>query len=384
MASGLVHDLNNLLTPIIGYCDLILHSPKNNIADRERQMMFKVKKAAEDIARIICRMRSFYRPRSNEDRVEPTDANQAITEVIELTRPRWRDVPQREGISIEINRELSPKLPLLASDASELRQALTNLVFNAVDALPKGGTITIASRVIEHPPADPGGCPVQAIQIEVRDDGVGMDENTRHRCLEPFFSTKVDRGGTGLGLAMVYGMVQRQEGDIEIESAVGSGTRVRLTFPIQIVRKSGQVSVPSAKPVIDDTAPLRVLYIDDEQMVREVIGDCLTFLKHDVTLAPNGETGLQLFSAAMRSPKPFDAVITDMGMPNLNGKDVAKAIKAQHPSMPVIILTGWNNTTTTQANQNDVAVNAVLGKPPALKELNDTLLRVTRVHEPNR
>jgi signal transduction histidine kinase/CheY-like chemotaxis protein len=377
MASGLAHDLNNLLTPIMGYCDLILYSPKSNLADRERQMTVRIKKAADDIARIVSRMRSFYRPRSEQDRVELTEVNQAITEVVEMTRPRWRDVPQRDGISIEINQELSPQLPLLLSDASELRQALTNLVFNAVDAMPKGGTITIASRAIEHAPAGPGGTPVPAIQIEVQDEGVGMDEHTRLRCLEPFYSTKGDRGGTGLGLAMVYGMVQRQEGDIEIESAVGSGTRIRLILPIQPDRKSEPAAVPAATPKADSTAPLHVLYIDDEPMVRNVIGDCLRFLNHDVTLASNGEAGLQMFSDAMRSPKPFDAVITDFGMPHLNGKDVAKAIKARHPSMPVIVLTGWNSVHGAHGPRTDGAINAVLGKPPSLEELNSTLRSVT-------
>lgn len=111
--------------------------------------------------------------------------------------------------------------------------------------------------------------------------------------------------------------------------------------------------------------------------VKTLIGDSLRFFKHDVTLAPDGETGLQLFNAAMNSRHPFDAVITDLGMPNMNGREVAKAIKARHPSMPVIILTGWNNATAPHGERNDPAVNAVLGKPPSLQELNNTLLRVT-------
>src|SRR5208283_3843014 len=133
--------------------------------------------------------------------------------------------------------ELEPGLPLLLSDPSELHEALINLVFNAVDALPRGGTISLVTRSVNPPASGAEAKPGERrLQIEVRDNGVGMDEETRQRCLEPFFSTKIQRGGTGLGLAMVYGMMQRHEGTIDIDSSPGEGTSIRLTFPI--VRKA--------------------------------------------------------------------------------------------------------------------------------------------------
>ena len=159
--------------------------------------------------------------------------NQIVEEVIELTRPRWRDVSQREGISIHIEHEFESDLPPLLSDPTELREALFNLIFNAVDALPQGGTITLVTRSVIRPARGENLPPERQIQVEVRDDGVGMDEKTRQHCLEPFFSTKATRGGTGLGLAMVYGMMQRHEGTIEIDSAPGRGTCIRLTFPVR-------------------------------------------------------------------------------------------------------------------------------------------------------
>ena len=148
--------------------------------------------------------------------------------------------------------QLEPEAPLLLCNAAELREALTNIIFNAVDALPQGGVITFATRSVTRPASESGATPAQELQVEVRDNGSGMDEKVRQRCLEPFFSTKAQRGGTGLGLAMVYGMVQRHKGAIEIESAPGQGTCVRLVFPIC----EQAIPPPRPKPAAPSTLPL--------------------------------------------------------------------------------------------------------------------------------
>ena len=319
--------------------------------------------------------------RQQLERVEPVDVNLAIKEVVELTRPRWRDLPQQHGVAIQIKCELDASLQPLASDASELRQALTNLIFNAVDAMPNGGVITVATQAQQRAAAGAAAPPAPAVQIEVRDQGVGMDEETRKRCLEPFFSTKTQRGGTGLGLAMVYGMVQRQRGEITIESAPGDGSCIRLILPL--------VEAPSARPSptrVTAVGPmtnlhLRVLYLDDEPMVRGVIGDGLRSFQHEVIIASSGDSALQMFHYAMQTPKPFDAVITDLGMPNMNGMDFARAIKTRAPATPVIMLTGWNTRTMTESG-HDRSVDAVLATPVSLANLNASLLRVAGVVRP--
>jgi CheY-like chemotaxis protein len=282
-------------------------------------------------------------------------------------------VPQREGISIHIEHEFEPDLPPLLSDPTELREALFNLIFNAVDALPRGGKITLVTRSVFRQAQNENAAPEKLIQVEVHDNGVGMDERTRQHCLEPFFSTKATRGGTGLGLAMVYGMMQRHEGNVEIESAPGRGTCVRLSFPIRD-RAPSAAKVSASPP--RRKRPLRILCIDDESQIQELLKHCLTTLDHEVTTASTGKQGVEMFRAAMRKRKPFQTVITDLGMPDVDGHQVARAIKAESPTTPVIMMTGWG-TIMKEEGEPVSEVDAVVGKPPRIGELNDLLLRLT-------
>ena len=172
----------------------------------------------------------------------------------------------------------------------------------------------------------------------MRDNGIGMDEQVRQRCLEPFFSTKAQRGGTGLGLAMVYGMMQRHDGNIDIESTPSQGTCIRLTFPIKanVVRPARVLPAQNTTP-----QSLSILCIDDDPHIRELLRDCLTTFNHRVTVASSGQQGLDMFRAALRENQPFGTVITDLGMPDIDGHRIARAIKADSPNTPVVMLTGW-------------------------------------------
>jgi signal transduction histidine kinase len=372
MASGVAHDVNNALSPIVAYSELLLNTLPD-LPEVQRHYLQTINQAGGDIAQIVARMREFYRRRSETEELIEVDVNRTIGEVIELTRPRWRDLPQREGISIQIQPELETSLPLLLGDPPELREALINLVFNAVDALPQGGTITFITRSLSRPAADRNGDVERQIQIEVRDNGVGMDEKTRQRCLEPFFSTKAQRGGTGLGLAMVYGMTQRHDGNIEIDSAPGCGTCIRLTFPIReknsTARGDTQIQTRSKRS-------LNVLCIDDDAQVRQLLKDCLTHFNHRVMVASGGKQGMELFRTALSKKQSYDVVITDLGMPDVDGHHVARTIKGESPGTPVIMMTGWG-TTMRDDGETAPEVDAVIGKPPHMQELNDLLLRVT-------
>jgi len=361
MASGVAHDINNALSPIVAYSELLL-SAVPDLPENARQYLRTINKSGDDIAHIVARMREFYRRRSDNEQLSRVNLNQIIEEVIELTRPRWRDVPQREGISIHIEHAFESDLPPLLSDPTELREALFNLIFNAVDALPQGGTINLITR----------SPPERLIQVEVRDNGVGMDEKTRQHCLEPFFSTKATRGGTGLGLAMVYGMMQRHEGMIEIESAPGRGTCIRLIFPVR--EQTAPVADAPASQV-NQKRSLRILCIDDESQIQELLKNCLTTLDHQVTTAASGKQGVEMFRAAMRKKKPYETVITDLGMPDIDGQQVARTIKAESPGTPVIMMTGWG-TIMKDDGELVSGVDAVVGKPPRIRELNDLLLRL--------
>ena len=371
MASGVAHDINNALSPIVAYSELLL-SAVPDLPENARQYLRTINKSGDDIAHIVARMREFYRRRSDNEQLSRVNLNQIIEEVIELTRPRWRDVPQREGISIHIEHAFESDLPPLLSDPTELREALFNLIFNAVDALPQGGTIALATRSVVRPAQDENLPPEPQIQVEVRDNGVGMDEKTRQHCLEPFFSTKATRGGTGLGLAMVYGMMQRHEGMIEIESAPGRGTCIRLIFPVR--EQTAPVADAPASQV-NQKRSLRILCIDDESQIQELLKNCLTTLDHQVTTAASGKQGVEMFRAAMRKKKPYETVITDLGMPDIDGQQVARTIKAESPGTPVIMMTGWG-TIMKDDGELVSGVDAVVGKPPRIRELNDLLLRL--------
>ncbi len=373
MASGVAHDVNNALSPVMAYSELLL-STLPDLPEASRHHIQIINQAGGDIAKIVARMREFYRRRTETEPLTEVNVNQIVEEAIELTRPRWRDLPQREGISIQIQQELEPELPWLLSDPSEFREALINLVFNAVDALPQGGTITLITRSITRPLPDQNGDAEQQIQVEVRDNGIGMDEKTRQRCLEPFFSTKAQRGGTGLGLAMVYGMTQRHDGTVEIDSTPGNGTRIRLTFPIrEKTSPAGRTSLPKTK----QQRSLNILCIDDDEKVRLLLSDCLGHFNHRVMVASGGKEGVQLFRTGALKKEPYDVVITDLGMPDIDGHHVARTIKTESPNTPVIMITGWG-TIMQEDGENAPEVDAVVGKPPNMQELNDLLLRVTK------
>jgi signal transduction histidine kinase len=377
MASGVAHDVNNALSPVVAYSEILLMTLPD-LPDESKRYLEIIKQAGEDIAKIVARMREFYRRRSDSEPLDEVDINQSIQEVVELTRPRWRDISQRDGISIQIQQNLERPLPLLLSDSTEIREALINLVFNAVDALPKGGTITLTTRCLPAPVSDHNGATTgHWLQVEVKDNGIGMDEKIRQRCLEPFFSTKTLHGGTGLGLAMVYGMVQRHEGNIEIDSAPGHGTCIRLTLPI---REKTSPTVRENLPSVQAGRSLHVLCIDDDEPVRELLNDCLTHFQHRVSTAASGEEGLAVFRAARLKNQPFDVVVTDLGMPKMDGHQLARAIKAESPRTPVVMMTGWG-AMMKEDGESAPEVDALVGKPPQIQELNDLLLQVVTLEK---
>jgi CheY-like chemotaxis protein len=215
--------------------------------------------------------------------------------------------------------------------------------------------------------------------MEVRDTGIGMTEETRKRCLEPFFSTKGKRG-TGLGLAMVYGVMERHEGTIEIESEPGKGTAMRLVFPMRELSAAGS---GKAKPTHAPLPTLRILCIDDEPLLREMLEQLLENSGHIAALADSGQAGIEMFRNARQLGEPFDVVITDLGMPYLDGRQVAQTIKRESPDMPVIMLTGWG-TMMKDDGDTPTQVDAVLSKPPKINELFETIARVLEIRRNQR
>jgi signal transduction histidine kinase/ActR/RegA family two-component response regulator len=369
MASGIAHDVNNALSPVVGFADLLVRTERG-LSPSAIKYLQHIQTSGQDIAHIVARLREFYRRRDEREALFPLHLNRIADQVIDMMRPLWRDIPQRSGVVVELETQFDAGLPELAGIESEVREALTNLILNAVDAIPNGGKIIVRTRVLGWAFKGEGErSPTHAV-LEVSDSGVGMDEQTRKRCLDPFFSTKGKRG-TGLGLAMVYGVVQRHEGTIEIESAPGQGTTVRLIFPIREALPGD-----TAEPGPDAArTPLRILCIDDEPLLRELLHDTLAGDGHRVQIADGGQAGVDAFRAAHRRGPPFDVVVTDLGMPHLDGCQVAKAVKAESPGTPVILLTGWGSFMKADGDL-PAEVDAVLSKPPQAKELREALNRL--------
>lgn len=347
MAAGIAHEFNNILATIMGQADLLqLHAEDPTM----RQNVELIVKASEDGAAAVRRLQHFYRPARSED-FAPLDLNQVIREVLDLTRSRWRDDLQRRGVQLEIRREFQ-QLPLILGNPSELREVFVNVLFNALDALPSGGTITVKTWAAE-----------ESVFASVADTGCGMSPETQRRVFDPFFTTKEGKG-TGLGMSIVYGILTRHAGQISIQSAVDQGATITFRFPINPslfapldqVRVAGVAGGPSG----------RILVVDDETAVRCTLHDILAEGGHQVILAASGEEAVRLFQSC-----PVDLVLTDLGMPGMNGLEVARALKALSSNTPVALVTGWGGVAEDARGSSDV--DRVLSKPFRVRDVLDAV-----------
>jgi signal transduction histidine kinase/CheY-like chemotaxis protein len=372
MASGIAHDINNALSPITAFSEMLLKK-ETQLSENSRKNLENIRTSAEDIAQIVARMSEFYRRREHNDELRLVALDRLVQQVVDLTSPCWRDIAQSRGVVIQVQTRFEDPLPEFYCNESEMREALTNLVLNSVDALPQGGLITVYCHAVSLTAVSGQERKFTHTIIEVRDNGIGMDEKTRQRCLEPFFSTKRQRGGSGLGLAMVYGTVERHEGRVEVESEVNKGTTMRLILPLREPPKTKEKAPPSAEKA---SASLRVLCIDDEPLLRELLREVLEYYDHQVQTADSGEAGLELFAKARKEGRPFEVVITDLGMPGINGREVTEKIKDDSPATSVIMLTGWGMM-LEERGEMVARADAVLSKPPRVAELLQTIAKVT-------
>ncbi len=375
MASGIAHDIDNAISPAALYVENLLES-EPALSPRARQYLPVVLRAIGDVEATVDRMREFYRTREHEATLISVDLNDLIEQTIELTSARWSDMPLKRGIVITVVKELGSGLPPVLGIESEIRMALTNLIFNAVDAMPKGGTLTLRTKEVPAAEdADRSVHPQPSVCVEVTDTGMGMDEKTSSQCLEPFFTTKGERG-TGLGLAMVYGAVRRHDAEIRIESVPDRGTTVRVTFPIPIVARAAPAH---AQPLEAPPRRLRILVIDDDPLVLKSLSDTLEAEGHVVAIAADSRHGVDAFRRA-QPMEPFSVVITDLGMPHLDGYGVAKAVKEASPMTPVILLTGWGRRVDSERD-TPPNVDRLLAKPPKLRELRAALAECCAARE---
>jgi GAF domain-containing protein/CheY-like chemotaxis protein len=354
MASGVAHDFNNILMAIVGRTQLLLR----HVDDAQlRRWLDGIERAALDGSESVRRIQEFTRVRRDQA-FEAVDLNRVVEEALDVTQSRWRDEPQSRGIDLQVATELEP-VPFIGGDAAELREALTNLILNAVEAMPDGGILTVRTRADRD-----------SVRVVVADTGIGLNEEVKRRLFEPYFTTKIP-GGAGLGLSLTFGIVSRHGGQIEADGAPGEGARFEIRFPLS-TSPAGADRAGAVADEHSEQTPAHCLVVDDEELVRETIGDLLSLGGHTTVLASSGEEALQLFEA-----EQFDLVVTDLAMPGLSGWQVAKACQERRPGVPVLLITGWGvELNRQQLDAHGVA--AVLSKPLRVDEILDAVAKNRR------
>ena len=359
MAGGVAHDFNNVLAAILGRAQLLkLHLGEFPGAERRKsyqelkQGLEVIERAAADGAETVRRVQEFARIRPDDKDMAAVNLNEVIEHAIEFTRPRWKDEAELKGIQYVIEKQLSP-VPAILGSAAELREVLTNLINNAMDAMPDGGTISIKTF-----PEKTQVC------MLVGDSGTGMPKHLMERIFDPFFTTKGPQS-TGLGMSVSYGIVTRHQGAISVDSEEGKGTVFTIKFPVREIEKQETEVTPETG---GDMQKAAILIIEDEEDVRTLLQDILTMQGHAVVVAQDGREGVALFKTGA-----FDLVFTDLGMPGMSGWEVAKVIRAIDLQVSIAIITGWDIHMDKEALEES-GVNRIIQKPFTV----DVIVRLVR------
>ena len=371
MAGGIANEFNNLLAIVLGKTQLMLtRAPEGPL----REGLAAVEEAAWRAADIVRRLQGFA-PASMNLGTDPVDLAAVVRDAIELTRPLWKDEAEDRGTPIEVVTDLD-QVPLVEGHAAALREAVMNLIQNAVDAMPRGGRLGLTLRRVDA-----------GVELHVSDGGEGMPEEVRPRIFDPFFTTRAPHR-TGLGLSVVHGVVNRHRGSVRVGSAHGGGTMVTLWFPVSAGRpvESRMPVLPAlpqmpelpgvpAMPLIDvpsehesrAAGTLSVLVVEDEEHIRAMLVEALSGAGHIVESATDGPTGLARFQSG-----EFDVVLTDLSLPESSGLDVARSVKRMRPETPVVLITGWGHLLDPE-RLRDSGVDVILGKPFRLERVLSVL-----------
>ncbi len=366
LASGVAHDFNNTLAGILGRAQLLLRT--TNDPEKITRGLDIIIKTAEDGAKTVKRIQDFARQRRDHN-FELVSVDQILTDTSEITRPRWKNWAEASNIHITLDLENQSKAKVMGDD-SELREVLVNMVFNAVDAMPAGGRLSLSTR-------NDG----ESVVISIADTGVGMDPEVRSRIFDPFFTTK-GKAGLGLGLAVSFGIIRRHGGTIEVDSEPGHGTEFRIILPAAAV-SADSITTETAKPtpgpqpgacisLVQDQVQTRILVVDDEDFVRELLKEILESDGCKVALAANGTEALELFEETH-----FDGVFTDIGMPGMSGWELAHAIREQSEMIPIAVITGWGEAVGSN-EQKAAGVDWVVAKPFTADRISELVKEINR------
>jgi nitrogen-specific signal transduction histidine kinase/ActR/RegA family two-component response regulator len=344
LASGVAHDFNNLMAAILLRSQMLeraLDDPE------QRRWVEVIARSASDGAATVRRMLDFARLQGESGRMR-LDVNELLRQVVELTSGRWKDQAQARGAAIHVVTDLA-EIPATMANPSEIREVLTNLVLNAADALPSGGTITLRTRSAEG-----------RVHVEVSDDGVGIPSDHLEKIFTPFFTTKGSRG-TGLGLSVSAGILQRHDGRIRVESAPGRGTTFTVELPAS--EEAPERAAETVAPEVPRAATARILVVDDEADVREAMADILRLERHEVDEAPDGKAAIEL--ASRRS---YNLIVSDLGMPGMSGIEVLRLVRDMQPGAATMLVTGWGQQLGAD-RASEEGIDRILSKPVPMADL---------------
>jgi PAS domain S-box-containing protein len=346
LAGGIAHDFNNLLQAILGYAQLMKQNPTN--MELLRRSLSVVESAALDGSETVRRIQQFARLRPDEQFVR-VDVNRIVQDAVAITRPRWEERIAHDNRPVRLGLDLRAEQTISGRPAA-LTEVMTNLILNAMDAMHEGGTLTIGTSGARGGP----------VTITVTDTGVGMAEAVRRRVFEPFFSTKGE-GGSGLGLSMAYSIVRRHGGEIRVDSQLGHGTIFTLTFPPAAEAAAAGAADPRVRP----RRLARLLVVDNEPQVLGALAELLGGVGYGVTPAASAEAALAGFA-----PGRFDVVLTNIGMAEMNGWELAERIRALDRNVPILFITGWGLRDEERARLVALGVRRCLYKPARPEELD--------------
>ena len=348
MAAGVAHDFNNILAGVLGRAQLLLYRLEKSECDNDDiQANLKViERCALQGAETVRRIQAFTCIRHDTPR-ESVDMNEIVHDAVEITRHKWKNECEARGIPVTLKMELG-QISSVAGNSRELVQAVSNMIFNAVEAMPAGGTLQLKTKQKED-----------MVLLEISDTGLGLDEHAKNRIFEPFFTTK--EKGNGLGLSVVYGIVKQHNGTILIESEKKAGTTFTITLPVQ---KDKDLHNAITEQVRFETIPsLRIMIVEDDKIIQEVFKEFLRACGHHVTVASSGEEALSLFMS-----DSFELVITDLSMGDMSGLSLATQLKAIGPGVRIILCSGWA-LQQREKELYDAGIDMAIQKPVRLADL---------------
>ncbi len=343
MTSGVAHDFNNMLAIITGNIDLIeVEEDKDKILKKVQI----IKKTAMDSAKLIKRLQKYAKTRDEKLLLQAIKFNDLVREAIEMSTPVWKDGPDAKGISIEIIDTFTEEELIILGNDTDLREAIINLIFNSVDAMPQGGKIHLATYTKN-----------ESIYLDLSDNGIGMTEETKSRIFDPFFTTK-GINHSGLGMSMLYGTIKRHNGSIDIKTTPGKGTTFTIVLPKgkECIEKRSEESNPAIK-----AEKVNILIIDDLPEVSIVLSEILSNEGHQICSFNSGTRGIEAFKKG-----DYGILITDLGMPDASGWEVINTARQIKPDVIIGVVTGWD---ISEKEIKQKGVDFLINKPFELNEI---------------